>query len=477
MAFTEYVYGWTPGRHHRRWLTASQQHDRIVVMAAVDHGKSSTFSRAIPIWTLGRNPDARIAIISETATQASRLLGAVREDILRNPRLRAVFPNLKPASGAREKWTDTEVVVERPSQVKDPSIQAIGVMGPLLGARLDLAILDDTCSWENTLTEGQRQKLVAWFKSTLVGRMVALGKVIVCGTPWHVNDLLHELERSGEYFVIRDPAVDPGTGEALWPEVWSPERLEQRRREVGEREWSRQFLVRVLPDDSSRFKLDWVEAASATAAREGATLVDEYIGLGRTFSGVDLGVGLSAHHDETAIFTIALLPDGRRRVLAIEAGRWTAPEIIERIKATHRRYRSVVRVETNGAQGHILGFLQQDGIRVEAHTTGRNKYDPIYGIEGIAIELEAGRWVVPDAPATRAWARELLNYNANAHSGDRLVASWLAVEAARSASKTELFPAPFLRSNDQFGFVDGHAVVTRDVEDGFPAGSWMPFLR
>ncbi len=149
---------------------------------------------------------------------------------------------------------------------------------------------------------------------------------------------------------------------------------------------------------------------------------------------VDLAVGATSKHDETAIFTIALLPDGRRRLLAIDAGHWTAPEILMRIRSTQERYRSVVRVESHGTEAYLAQLLKAEGIRVEAYTTtARNKFDPCYGIESLAVELERGECVVPDAPATRIGARELLSYTPSGHPGDRLMACWLAREAARGA--------------------------------------------
>ena len=147
-SFVAYVFGFELGDHHERWCKAVDKSDRIVVLAPVEHGKSTILSIAFPLFVLGQNPDARIAIISETATQASRFLSAIREHIARNERLHEVFPGLRPADGARAKWSDTAILVERPTTSRYLSIVALGVMGPLLGARLDLAILDDVLSFD-----------------------------------------------------------------------------------------------------------------------------------------------------------------------------------------------------------------------------------------------------------------------------------------------------------------------------------------
>jgi len=444
-AFVEYVFGWKLAAHHFRWVEAVAGHPRVVILAPIEHGKTSLLSIAYPVWLLGQNPNLRIGLISETFSQATRPLAAIRQTIIENPRLKEVFPELRPAVGGRARWTDHEILVKRSRAEKDPSILALGVMGPLLGARLDVALLDDVTSWENSFTAAQRQKLITWFKSTLVGRVVDGGRIIAIGTPWDARDLLHELERSGEYHVVRDPALNEN-GEPLWPETWSAERLKQRRREIGELEFSRQMLLQVVSDATSRFKTAWLDRAFCAADDMGVTFVESYSGPHPTFSGVDLGVGQGPQHAESAIFTVAVLPDGRRQVLNVEAGRWQAPELIQRLKDTHQRYRSRIRVESNAAQAYIVQFLAADGVPVDGQATGRNRHDPRWGIESLAVELEANRWIIPEGPETRTWARELLAYSPTGHPGDRVIAGWLAREAARSAEAAPLLP-PFLLSD------------------------------
>jgi hypothetical protein len=205
------------------------------------------------------------------------------------------------------------------------------------------------------------------------------------------------------------------------------------------------MLLHVIQDAGSRFRSEWFDRAFRQAEERGATLVARYDGSERTFTGVDLGVGQTSAHDESVLFTIALLPDGSRLVLSVEAGHWQAPELVARVRSTQERYRSRVRVETNAAQAYIAQFLASQGVMVDSHTTGRNRHDPIFGIESLAVELEQGRWIVPDDIDTRAWARELIGFSPASHPGDRVVASWLAREAAREYEgrpRVSPFPQP-----------------------------------
>lgn len=476
LAFAEYVFAFKPAPHHHQWAEAVVTRPRVAVVCPPEMGKTSLLAIALPLWRLGRDPNVRIAIISETATQGARPLAAIRQAIAQNRRLQEVFPHLRPAGGAREKWSDSEILIERSEALKEPSIIALGIGGPLLGVRLELAILDDCVSFESAWTAAQRAKTLAWFRSTLIGRVVAEGQVVALGNPWHRDDLLGHLQQSSDYHVVRTPAED-SDGTPTWPEVWPRDRLDQRRRELGLVEYRRQMLLEPPADEGSRFSAEWFEAAFKAGTAGGLSLVDSYAGPHATFSGVDLGVGQEARHDQSVIFTVAKLPGGRRQVLNIERGRWQAPELIDRLAATQRRYRCRLRVETNGAQDFVRQMLRAKGVAVDAHvTTAAAKSDPRFGIESLAAEVEQGRWSIPDAPATRAWVQECLTYSPSEHTPDGLMAAWLAREAAREAEAfVPLLPltsggtAPLDRYRRE-GVIVARPGMFPDEEDG--VGCW-----
>src|SRR5205814_7922508 len=65
-------------------------------------------------------------------------------------------------------------------------------------------------------------------------------------------------------------------------------------------------------------------------------------------------LSLKASADETAISVVLCHPDERRELLALEAGRWEAPEIISRVGGLARRNGAqCVVVESNAAQRYI----------------------------------------------------------------------------------------------------------------------------
>ena len=107
---------------------------------------------------------------------------------------------------------------------------------------------------------------------------------------------------------------------------------------------------------------------------------------------------------------------------------------------THRRYNSQIIVENNAAQDYIVQMLHSStAIPVRGYTTGRNKAHPEYGVEHLASELAAGKWIIPCEngrmhPEIEAWINELLFYDPASHTGDRVMAGWLAKEGIRMGS-------------------------------------------
>lgn len=432
---------------HEEWQEHLEENRRAVVICAVEHGKTQQISVGKVLHMLGTNPEGRGAVIMSTALQAEKVLRQVRTEIERNPRVREVFPNLKPSSRDEDPWHSTQITVERKTRSKDPSLQVMGLFGPLVGSRLDWCILDDVLDFENTRTEEQRKKTIEWVDTTVITRLTFKARFMAVGTPWHPDDLLHDLEKrpgfvTRRYSAVLNPDDPPKRWIPLWPEQWPLERLLDRRSITIEGVFVRKYLCRVRLDSTSRFKQVWLDRMVL-------------LGKGRTFlaqaprahvrgprlpcfTGVDLGVGGGPENARTVIFTLALMPDTRRLIVDIESGQWQAPEIIDRLGSVYRRFDSEILVENNGAQQFIID-MAVGTIPCRGQTTDAGKkYHETFGVESIAVEMRNGLWVMPSGTAGqsvhdegKAFMNECLYYDPELHTGDRLMAAWLAREALR----------------------------------------------
>ena len=420
---------------HRAWQRTINENDRTLIWSSVETGKTQQISIGRSLFELGKNPATRIAIVSNTHLQATKIVRSISRYIEDSDPLHEVFPNLRKA----EPWTSSQLFIQRPTVSKDPSVQAFGVHGNVLGARIDLLIFDDVLDYENTRTPQLRQELWDWIQATLIGRLTRRAKIVCVGTAFHPDDALHRFSKMSTWHSERYPILHPKTGQSQWPERWPVHRIEQRRGELGPAEFARQMLCVARDDADARFKQEYIDRALKRGKGRRLAYALESVPDGcHVYTGVDLGVQKHKKSGFTVLFTLLVHPNGDREVINIEAGKWSGPEIVQRIYDTHRRYMSIMIVENNAAQDFLVQFAQEgSAVPIKPFTTGRNKANPEFGVESIATEMASGKWVIPHddsghiEPEVQEWVSEMLYYDPKAHTGDRLMASWFAREGAR----------------------------------------------
>jgi hypothetical protein len=429
---------------HNEWQQILRDHKYAVIIAPVEHAKSQSIAIAKPIHMLGSNPNLRGAIISNTAQQAEKILSAIRSHIEHNDRVHEVFPHLVPSTNPEHPWHQSMITVDRSTIAKDPSIQALGITGPLVGSRLDFVILDDVLDFEITRTAAQMEKLIEWCDTTLFTRLTEGACCWVVGTPWDPHDLLHVLSKRPAFFSKTYSAVEnPDAPPEDWKPIWfGKQRLLDVRDNLTVHNFARKYLCQVRSNESSRFQKSWIDRCLLNGKGRSLMQYAPVAPSGKRypcFTGVDLGVGQGEDHDVTVLFTISLDERWRRVVVDVQSGRWQAPEIIRRIYDVQLRFGSIVTVESNGAQRFLLEWAGAQGISVRAFsTTAKNKYDETFGVESLAVEMRSGQWVIPSgpsgedpAPVIKEWIQEMLFYTPSQHTGDHLMACWFARETAR----------------------------------------------
>jgi len=417
---------------HKDWQPLISRHDRLVIWSHVEAAKSQAISISRVLWELGNNRRLRCCVLSNTHGQATKLVRTIANHIEHNERLRQIWRDLKP----HEPWTDSAITINRDTEgVKDPSVQAAGVHGSLLGARLDFVVIDDILDFENTRTPEARQKVWDWFQATVMGRLTEKARVVAVGTAFHPDDLMHRLAKQPGWVSRKYPVLNPDNT-STWPERWSEERISRRRAELGPLEFSRQMMCQAYDDSEARFKKEWIDAALLRGATKDWGYALSSIPMGsRVFTGVDLAVQQHSAADFTVLMTVIFHPNGDREILDIQRGKWSGPDIVNKIADTHKRYQGIMIVENNAAQKYLEQYTRDKGIPVRGFTTGRNKANPDFGVESLAAEMAAGKWIFPNRTGVSkeldAFLTELLHYDPSSHTGDTVMACWLAREGAR----------------------------------------------
>lgn len=457
---------------HREWQAFWGSSPVTVMHGATGFGKTEQLVGRV-IWELGNDPSKRVALIRKSFDPAAELLAKVKRQIEQNAWVRAVFPKLRPG----EPWNGESLrLASAGLDTTTNNVTPFGIDGPLLGKRIDIAFLDDVNDPENTANEERRLACLRWADEVVQSRITTHGWMAIIANAWHRDDLAFTYSRRPGMPYRCYPSERDGV--PIWPAFRGREWLDAYKLRVGPMAFARTMLCIVGDDRTRIFSTDvlapaWAGGAGVKPAFRVDRLFDDD-GLPLTqdaifttpFSveqwdvivGVDLATGATEKKrktDLTVFFVLGVSKrTGKRRVLWIDKGRWSGPEIVLRIKAINERYqpRRFI-VEDNGQQRFLIDFARQvPGFgqgRIETFTTTGEKWHESLGIEGIAAEMYAGRWEIPGPkgevepyrasldPAQReawdnirSWATHLEDFARVGHTPDDVMASWFARQGA-----------------------------------------------
>ena len=293
------VLGFLFSSHHESWNNGLSNHQYYCVKASRDHGKS-VFFMSYALWLAAFNPKTHIMIFSHSMEQTLEHMRFIRNNIENTDILRDLKPQGKPWAKSYFEFTNGS------------RIMAKSVGGATRGFHPDVVVCDDIL-WGTTGTELQRA--ADWFYGVLLPVLHHSSRLMMVGTPFSYNDLYAELEQKETFLVETFPAINPN-GDALWPERWNLEALEQRRLSMPAIQFSREYLCEPIHDVASMFPMDILEKARD----KNLVLLDradtnyneegEPDGVwGQHFIGHDPAISSDKNADFTAMTVMRMLPD------------------------------------------------------------------------------------------------------------------------------------------------------------------------
>ena len=126
---------------------------RLQIQAFRGVGKS-WITGAFVLWTLFKDPEKKIMIISASKERADNMSIFLQKLIIETPWLKHLRPKAEDS-----RWSRISFDVNcSPHQA--PSVKSVGITGQLTGSRADLMILDDIEVPGNSMTELMREKLL-----------------------------------------------------------------------------------------------------------------------------------------------------------------------------------------------------------------------------------------------------------------------------------------------------------------------------
>jgi hypothetical protein len=497
MQWVDLLEGREPRGLHPSTIYERGHLNRLLINTPPNHAKSTTLTMDYPVFRICRNPAVQIIIVSKTQQQAKKYLYGIKQR-LTHPRFARLQATFAPAEGFRaaaDQWTADKIYLRRDSDQKDPTVEALGLGGQIYGSRADLIICDDVVTLANA---HEFEKQMDWLRQEVASRFGANGCLLVVGTKVAPKDLYSELRNPEHYTTgvspytrLAQPAVlemaenqqewvtlwprsdvpfDPERhevpdGDNLYPR-WTPERLHEVRNEQGPKKWSLVYMQQELSDDAV-FDAERVRGSRNQFRRPGRLQAGK---RGQRDSGMD-GLFVIAGLDPAMVGDTAIVVLGVDRLtrmryvldVRVKTGagaRWIREQIRE---VTELLSVNEWRVEKNAFQGfltqdpEINEWLASQGVVLQEHHTGRNKWDADYGVASMALLFDQGLIELPTTTQFVAgqtlveqlvtWAPETRNKT------DCVMALWFAEIRAREVIRTQIHRTssylanPFLSKN------------------------------
>ncbi|WP_435744929.1 phage terminase large subunit [Nocardioides sp. SYSU DS0663] len=232
-------------------------------------GKSLRTSIWFPLWLLHRNPNLRIAIVSNGFELAQTFGEAIRDKLKAHPELGLTL------SKSTAKKHEFKLLGY------EGGVVCVGIEGSLTGKPVDLLIIDDPYKDEKQAdSKAWRQTVRNFWQSVALTRLAPGAPVVIVQTRWRRDDLSGWLqeEHPDEWDVlnIAAQAIDSTTLPEDDPDHGQPDPLgrepgefmESARgrtardwlkkiREVGSRVWNAMYQGRPAPVEGGILKRDW----------------------------------------------------------------------------------------------------------------------------------------------------------------------------------------------------------------------------
>jgi hypothetical protein len=245
---------------------------RLQIQAFRGVGKS-WITGAFVLWTLFKDPEKKIMIISASKERADNMSIFLQKLIIETPWLNHLRPKSDDSRWSRISFD----VLCSPHQA--PSVKSVGITGQLTGSRADLMILDDIEVPGNSMTELMREKLLQLCteaESILTPKSDS--RIMYLGTPQTTFTIYRKLaERSYRPFVwparyprknklsqyegLLAPQIqeDLDSGAEEW-DVTDPDRfgnddLLEREASMGRSNYMLQFQLDTSLSDAEKFPL------------------------------------------------------------------------------------------------------------------------------------------------------------------------------------------------------------------------------
>lgn len=228
----------------------------LVVGCPVRFGKSAVSSFVIPVADACLQRAEKILLISNGSQLAENFLRDIKAVFETNKLLKLDYGDLK-----GDVWRTDEIKL-----TNGVEIHAKGWSSNIRGGGYGLIVLDDPENDEEVRSEDRRIAKKEWFSSALFGRLEPEARLLVVGSQIHplclVNWIIEDTEERFKDFCKRHyeawiVGVD-NKEHSIWPQRWSDEELEWKRRNMSAKAVASELLGRPIHSEDMKIRPEWI---------------------------------------------------------------------------------------------------------------------------------------------------------------------------------------------------------------------------
>lgn len=291
---------------------ASGQRRKFAFMAPRLHLKSTILNYAFTLWQLFRGyrtggRDWR------SAESIDGIIVSYKDDLatehIRNLKLLMQANPL--TRGWRDRKPQAEAIISYEVSFDGKhswraDVKGAGILSAMRGRHPKFLVVDDPLSdFANPAEAAEMERINRVFYQSILSLPRPGDPVIVIGTPQAEDDLLHQLASNESFVWRRYPAITGDT--ALWPEVYSLDVLQRKRREIGEDAFQVEYMLTPLRTVEGYFSRQELEAC-VLPDWQGLEMEDTF--PAEQFVGVYAGMDIGRDVHPTHISIIGVLKEG-----------------------------------------------------------------------------------------------------------------------------------------------------------------------
>jgi hypothetical protein len=359
-------------------ILKDEKKEYISLKAPRGSAKSSIVGGIFPLHHLMFAEGKKFVVLtSKTQGHAIKLLQTIKDILNYSETFRYYFGYW--GMHKAQKWTNDTILLKDGSMIMAMGAgqQVVGLKN--INQRPTLFIVDDPEDLNNTKTAEAMAANQRWLLQGVVpARDAVKGRIIVIGTPQHANCIVETLPMMDKWFCKSWRSIDGdlSTGNVLWPEMMTREKLLQEKEDltrIGKVSiWYSERQCEIVGDSDQLFKPEmWEEnyfedynlivnpdrTHSLEIIKNGKLLGPFPVTV---FIGVDPASSTRATSDYSVTFPIAMDSNRNRYTLRPFRKRSTpiehATDIIEKNK---KMKPNRVTIETTGYQEMLRDYLRQ----------------------------------------------------------------------------------------------------------------------